>query len=47
LDLPPANTDINFRVLFEPQRGQASFFSSAAEKIKASKTFLHFLHLNS
>jgi hypothetical protein len=46
-DFPPAKTDINFSLLWEPHFGQAIFFSSADEKISSSKIFLHFLHRNS
>jgi hypothetical protein len=46
-DLPPAKTDINFSLFFDPHLGQTAFFSSADEKINSSNMFLHFLHRNS
>jgi len=47
LDFLLADTDMTFSACFAPHLGQARPFSSEAEKIKLSKIFLHFLHLNS
>ena len=47
LDFLLADTDITFSTFIAPHLGQESFFSSIDEKIKLSKIFLHFLHLNS
>lgn len=47
LDFLLADTDITFSVFFDPHFGQEMPFSSLDEKIRLSKIFLHFLHLNS
>jgi hypothetical protein len=41
------NVDSNFSVLLSPHEGQATPSLSALRKHKNSKTFPHFLHLNS
>ena len=46
-DEPEEKTDRSFSVSFSPQDGQFTRLSSSLRKQRCSKTFPHFLHLNS